>query len=90
MSTRSRIAPALLVLAMLGAPSLARAQDAHAAATKDDTYRYAFPDDPLAAGLFGPNDVQIRVVPKPKRVTLIRPRTQLAAGRRHLRADRVT
>jgi hypothetical protein len=79
MNTRNAIVPALLVVATLAAPSLARAQDARAATTKDDTYGYAFPDDPLAAGLFGPNDVQIRVIPKPKRVTLIRPRTQFVS-----------
>ncbi len=35
-----------------------------------------FKDDPLAAGGFGPNDVILRVPPTPKRVTLLRPRTQ--------------
>ena len=35
-----------------------------------------FKDDPLAAGGFGPHDTQIRVVPSPKRVLLLRPRTQ--------------
>ncbi len=39
-------------------------------------YGYVFPDDPLAAGFFGPNDAHIRVLPTPKRSTLIRPRTQ--------------
>lgn len=36
----------------------------------------SFNDDVLAAGLFGPNDVRIMVMPTPKRITLIRPRTQ--------------
>ena len=35
-----------------------------------------FQDDVLAAPGFGPNDVRIMVMPTPKRVTLIRPRTQ--------------
>ena len=35
-----------------------------------------FKDDVLAAGGFGPNDARIMVMPTPKRVTLIRPRTQ--------------
>jgi hypothetical protein len=35
-----------------------------------------FKDDPLAAGQFGPNDARIRVLPTPKRVMLLRPRTQ--------------
>lgn len=35
-----------------------------------------FKDDILAAGGFGPNDVRIRVAPTPKRVMLLRPRTQ--------------
>ncbi len=35
-----------------------------------------FKDDPLAAGGFGPNDVILRVPPTPKRVMLLRPRTQ--------------
>ena len=35
-----------------------------------------FKDDPLAANGFGPNDARIHVVPQPKRVMLLRPRTQ--------------
>jgi hypothetical protein len=35
-----------------------------------------FKDDPLAAGGFGPKDARITVVPSPKRVMLLRPRTQ--------------
>jgi len=35
-----------------------------------------FKDDPLAAGGFGPNDIHIRVIGAPKRVVLLRPRTQ--------------
>ncbi len=35
-----------------------------------------FKDDPLAAGGFGPHDVILHVPPTPKRVTLLRPRTQ--------------
>jgi hypothetical protein len=35
-----------------------------------------FKDDPLAAGGFGPGDVRIHVWPSPKRVMLLRPRTQ--------------
>jgi hypothetical protein len=61
---------ATLAVALLASP-LARAQPAH-----DGDQRYVFPDDPLDAGYFGPNDVHIRVVPSPKRQTLIRPRVQ--------------
>ena len=35
-----------------------------------------FKDDPLAAGGWSPNDTPIRVMPSPKRVLLLRPRTQ--------------
>ena len=35
-----------------------------------------FKDDPLAAGGFGPGDIHIRVIGSPKRVVLLRPRTQ--------------
>jgi hypothetical protein len=35
-----------------------------------------FKDDPLAAGGWSPNDTPIRVLPSPKRVLLLRPRTQ--------------
>ena len=35
-----------------------------------------FKDDPLAAGGFGPHDARIMVMPTPKRVMLVRPRTQ--------------
>lgn len=35
-----------------------------------------FNDDPLKAGGLGPNDFVIRVPPSPKRVMLLRPRTQ--------------
>jgi hypothetical protein len=38
-----------------------------------------FKDDPLAAGGLGPNDVRIRVMPSPKRVLLLRPRTQFVS-----------
>jgi hypothetical protein len=39
-------------------------------------YTYEFGDDPLNAGGFGPHDARITVAPRPKRVTLIRPRFQ--------------
>jgi hypothetical protein len=54
-------------------------------ALADDTYvendtgkdqSVIFKDDPLAAGQFGPNDARIMVLPQPKRVMLLRPRTQ--------------
>jgi hypothetical protein len=35
-----------------------------------------FKDDPLAAGGWGLNELPIRVMPSPKRVLLLRPRTQ--------------
>jgi len=35
-----------------------------------------FLDDPLAAGGFGPNDTPIAVMAHPKRIMLLRPRTQ--------------
>lgn len=54
-------------------------------ALADDTYvenqagkdqNIVFKDDPLAAGGLGPNDTPIHVMPSPKRVLLLRPRTQ--------------
>ncbi len=75
MSTRTALALSLLAFASLALPSSAFAQGTQSAPASDD-YKYVFPDDPLDAGLFGPNDVHIRVVPKPKRSVLIRPRTQ--------------
>jgi hypothetical protein len=38
-----------------------------------------FNDDPLAAGGMSPLDARIFVMPTPKRVTLIRPRTQFVS-----------
>jgi hypothetical protein len=62
---------AALVATLLAAP-LTSAQAARAS----DDQHYVFPDDPLDAGFFGPNDVRIRVVLAPRRSTLIRPRVQ--------------
>jgi hypothetical protein len=54
-------------------------------ALADDTYvennagkdqSVIFKDDPLAAGQFGPMDPRITVMAQPKRVMLLRPRTQ--------------
>jgi hypothetical protein len=63
-----------IALVLLAAPGVAFAEESPA--PRADAYGYVFPDDPLDAGFFGLNDVHIRVIPKPKRITLIRPRTQ--------------
>jgi hypothetical protein len=74
------VALGVIAISVLGASSTAFAQGKAAVTAtgggKDDAgYGYAFSDDPLSAGGFGPNDATIRVRPNAVRNTLIRPRT---------------
>jgi hypothetical protein len=68
----SSVTASCVVFAMV---STASAQDVKESVA-DDGYGYAFEDDPLAAGGFGPNDSRIRVRRGAQRSTLIKPRTQ--------------
>lgn len=70
-SCLSAIAGLFLVLT----PGTASAQPVQESKT-DDGFAYAFDDDPLSAGGFGPNDSRIRVRRGAQRSTLIKPRTQ--------------
>jgi hypothetical protein len=66
-----------LTLLFASAPAFAEGPPPKgASAAADGDQHYVFPDDPLDAGYFGPNDVHIRVLRHPMRTTLIRPRTQ--------------
>jgi len=56
--------------------NLALADDSYKETMAGQDQSVVFKDDPLAAGGFGPNDVLLRVPPTPKRVMLLRPRTQ--------------
>jgi hypothetical protein len=76
----SILTTSVLAMSLVGVTSNAFAQGKAAATAtgggKDDGgYGYAFADDPLSAGGFGPNDATIRVRPNAVRNTLIRPRT---------------
>ena len=64
-----------LALVLAASPALAQQSTPPAASTKPETYGYVFRDDPLNAGGFDVNDVQIRVLRHGMRTTLIRPRT---------------
>jgi hypothetical protein len=74
----SKCASLLAFVTVVFSASLAFADDKgyveNGAANGDQSV--IFRDDPLAAGGLGPNDVRITVPPSPKRVTLLRPRTQ--------------
>jgi len=56
--------------------NLALAEDTYVENTSGKDQNVVFKDDPLAAGQFGPHDARIMVMPQPKRVMLLRPRTQ--------------
>jgi len=56
--------------------NLALADDSYKETQNGQDQSVVFKDDPLAAGGFSPNDVLLRVPPTPKRVMLLRPRTQ--------------
>ncbi len=56
--------------------NLALADDTYVENNSGKDQSVVFKDDPLAAGQFGPNDARIMVMPQPKRVMLLRPRTQ--------------
>ena len=71
MKREPALGAALAVIFLLHAPDSRAQQKAQPAAN----YGYVFPDDPLAAGGFGPNDVHIRVLQHAMRTTLIRLRT---------------
>ncbi len=70
-----------LALALAGAclfaATSARADDTTYNETSNGSgQNVVFKDDPLAAGGFGPNDALLHVPGTPKRVMLLRPRTQ--------------
>lgn len=69
-----------LALALAGtcllAASSARADDTYKESTDASGQSVFFHDDPLAAGGLGPNDAILRVPGTPRRVMLLRPRTQ--------------
>jgi hypothetical protein len=56
--------------------NLALADDTYVSTKDGKDQSVIFRDDPLAAGGLGPNDIRIHVMPAPKRVLLLRPRTQ--------------
>ncbi len=67
----------LAASAALGISSAAAAapRDAAVYQQEKDGYGYVFPDDPLNAGVFGANDVLLKIRSSVVRRTLIRPRT---------------
>jgi len=65
----------VVLISGAAAAQAAPAAPGGAAGGGDKGYGYEFSDDPLNAGVFGPNDATIRVRPGPVRTTLIRPRT---------------
>jgi hypothetical protein len=69
----------VIAIALAGSPALAQQPKPSAPPDKETGYSYVFIDDPLAAGDFSPNDVQIRVVRHAMRTTLIRLRTDFVA-----------
>jgi hypothetical protein len=72
----ARIFAATLLVSSIAAVALEpTAQAQTSKSPKSDDYGYNFPDDPLAAGGFGPSDARIIVRSGPIRSTLIRPRT---------------
>jgi hypothetical protein len=71
-----RIHACLLVIALTAIAAHAVAQSTRETrSSRPDAYGYTFSDDPLQAGLFGPNDARCVVRPHGMRSTLIRPRT---------------
>lgn len=64
-----------LILASLVEVSIAGADPKTGRSQSTSGYSYDFPDDPLDAGGFGPNDARIPVHQRRWRVTLIRSRT---------------
>ena len=72
---RKHLAVAVAAMGVL-CTNLAWADDTYSETQNGADQSVVFKDDPLGAGGFGPHDVRITVMPSPKRVTLIRPRTQ--------------
>jgi len=66
---------ASLALVLAASPALAQQSKPPGGSAKPETYGYVFGDDPLNAGGFDVNDVQIRVIRHAMRTTLIRLRT---------------
>ncbi len=66
----------MIVAAMLLSSSAAFADGTYTENQDGKDQNVIFKDDPLAAGGFGPHDARIMVMPTPKRVMLVRPRTQ--------------
>ncbi len=75
MSMKRTLAAAIAAIVVL-CSNLALADDTYVENNTGKDQSVVFKDDPLAAGQFGPNDARIRVLPQPKRVMLLRPRTQ--------------
>ena len=71
-----KIAAAAVAAICVLCTNLALADDTYVENNTGKDQSVIFKDDPLAAGGFGPHDTQIRVLPSPKRVLLLRPRTQ--------------
>jgi hypothetical protein len=75
MSMKRTLAAAIAAIVVL-CSNLALADDTYVENNTGKDQSVVFKDDPLAAGQFGPNDARIMVLPQPKRVMLLRPRTQ--------------
>ncbi len=75
MSMKRTLAAAIAAIVVL-CSNLALADDTYVENVTGKDQNVVFKDDPLAAGQFGPNDARIMVLPSPKRVMLLRPRTQ--------------
>jgi hypothetical protein len=74
MTFRRTLLPALSIFVALSLPGIAGAQLKREAKTGDGDY-FEFKDDPLHTLTEGAMGAQIKVIPKPYRVQLIRPRT---------------
>jgi hypothetical protein len=72
---RKLFAVAVAATCVLSAPS-AFADDTYTETRTGTNQNVVFKDDVLDAHQFGGNDIRIRVMPSPKRVMLLRPRTQ--------------
>jgi hypothetical protein len=75
MDMKFRVAAAVAAISVL-CTNLAFAEETFVENQTGKDQNVIFKDDVLAAGQFGPNDARILVMPTPKRVMLLRPRTQ--------------
>ena len=75
MKHSTKAAVAIVLSALLVAPSVFAQDIKETKEEGGDGYGYEFDDDPLNAGGFGPNDATIKVRARAARTTLIRPRT---------------